>query len=243
MFIHRNKQRTIHHNRKLASLLSFVAGMVNVAGFFAVGHLTTNVTGHVAFFSDVLSQEKYGYATIYLAFILAFLLGAFFSSLYMEAISDRFPRYRYFMPVSLEIIIITIVSLLPQPIVKQFPVEVACALLFSMGMQNALVTTISNSIVRTTHLTGLFTDLGIELSQLFFYKTKRNIKKLSSIIKLRIIIIVSFFTGGLLGGLGYQYFNLRILLLASSVLLFGLVYDAIKFKLTILNRRYIRKRR
>jgi uncharacterized membrane protein YoaK (UPF0700 family) len=43
-------------------------------------------------------------------------------------------------------------------------------MLFAMGMQNAMVTKISQSIVRTTHLTGLFTDLGIELSQLFFYK-------------------------------------------------------------------------
>jgi uncharacterized membrane protein YoaK (UPF0700 family) len=50
------------------------------------------------------------------------------------------------------------------------------SMLFSMGVQNSMVTQISNSIVRTTHLTGLFTDLGIELSQLFFYKKKTNEK-------------------------------------------------------------------
>lgn len=44
---------------------------------------------------------------------------------------------------------------------------IAFSLLFAMGLQNALVTKISNATVRTTHLTGLFTDLGIELSQLF----------------------------------------------------------------------------
>lgn len=44
---------------------------------------------------------------------------------------------------------------------------IAFYLLFAMGLQNALVTKISNATVRTTHLTGLFTDLGIELSQLF----------------------------------------------------------------------------
>jgi uncharacterized membrane protein YoaK (UPF0700 family) len=44
-----------------------------------------------------------------------------------------------------------------------------------MGVQNSMVTQISNSIVRTTHLTGLFTDLGIELSQ-FFYKSQTNEK-------------------------------------------------------------------
>ena len=47
---------------------------------------------------------------------------------------------------------------------------IACSLLFVMGIQNSLVTKVSVSVVRTTHLTGLFTDLGIELSQLFFYR-------------------------------------------------------------------------
>jgi len=49
MFRHQGKTRTLSHNKKIASLLSFVAGMVNVAGFLAVQRLTTNVTGHFAF--------------------------------------------------------------------------------------------------------------------------------------------------------------------------------------------------
>lgn len=52
MFTHHGKSRTLSHNLKIASLLSFVAGVVNVAGFLAVQKLTTNVTGHFAFFVD-----------------------------------------------------------------------------------------------------------------------------------------------------------------------------------------------
>jgi hypothetical protein len=55
-----------------------------------------------------------------------------------------------------------------------------------------MVTQISNSIVRTTHLTGLFTDLGIELSQLFFIKSQTN-EKLSASIYLRLSIIIFFY--------------------------------------------------
>jgi uncharacterized membrane protein YoaK (UPF0700 family) len=51
MFRHRGKIRTLTHNLNLASLLSFVAGIVNVRGLFAVQRLTTNVTGHFAFFA------------------------------------------------------------------------------------------------------------------------------------------------------------------------------------------------
>src|SRR5690554_1345101 len=200
MFKHRGRQRTAHHNLKIAALLSFVAGMVNVTGFFAAGHLTTNVTGHFAFFSDEIARKNYFYALIYLAFILSFLFGAFFSSIYTEAISKKHPRYRYSFPVGFEIGILTFVAQLPNIVIDHYPIEIACALLFAMGMQNALVTNISNSVVRTTHLTGLFTDLGIELSQLFFFKKLSQQNKLKASIKLRITIIVSFFIGGLIGG-------------------------------------------
>ncbi|WP_394331199.1 DUF1275 family protein [Chryseobacterium luteum] len=48
-----------------------------------------------------------------------------------------------------------------------------------MGLQNALVTRVSQSVVRTTHLTGLFTDLGMDLSKLFFFKEKSESIKLN----------------------------------------------------------------
>lgn len=87
-----------------------------------------------------------------------------------------------------------------------------------MGLQNSLVTTISNVAVKTTHLTGLFTDLGIELSQLFFVKEK---SKLYASIKLRLIIISLFFLCGIFGGIFYSKINLYVLALAGLVLLLG----------------------
>ncbi len=50
MFRHKGKNRTFAHNLRLATLLSFVAGLVNITGVLAVKTLTTNVTGHFAFF-------------------------------------------------------------------------------------------------------------------------------------------------------------------------------------------------
>jgi uncharacterized membrane protein YoaK (UPF0700 family)/anti-anti-sigma regulatory factor len=40
---------------------------------------------------------------------------------------------------------------------------------FAMGLQNATITRISGAVVRTTHLTGVVTDLGLELVQLFHW--------------------------------------------------------------------------
>jgi len=107
-----------------------------------------------------------------------------------------------------------------------------------MGLQNALVTKVSQSFVRTTHLTGLFTDLGIELSQLLLYKENAAYKSIRRSIFLKTMIISGFFLGGMLGGLGYQHFQLKILLLPVVMLLGALWYDRLLFRYYHLKRKF-----
>ena len=73
MFRHQGKTRTLIHNLRIASLLSFVAGIVNVAGFLAVQKLTTNVTGHFAFFVDELFKLDFWNGFVYFLYIFFFL--------------------------------------------------------------------------------------------------------------------------------------------------------------------------
>ena len=193
MFTHKGKTRTLTHNLRIASLLSFVAGIVNVAGFLAVQKLTTNVTGHFAFFVDEVFKQNFWEAINYFLYILFFFLGSFFSNFSIELMSKINDRLIYRIPVVAESLILISVAIFGQEIISKAPNILAYSLLFAMGLQNSLVTTISNATVRTTHLTGLFTDLGIELSQLFFYKLKEQKDKLYSSIKLRLTIISFFF--------------------------------------------------
>lgn len=231
MFRHKGKTRTFIHNLRIASLLSFVAGIVNVAGFLAVQKLTTNVTGHFAFFVDEIFKQNFWQGFHYFLFILFFFLGSFFSNLSIELISKVNDRLIYRIPILIESIILITVAIFGQELTMLRPNVIAYALLFAMGLQNSLVTTISNATVRTTHLTGLFTDLGIELSQLFFYKLKEQKVKLYSSIKLRLTIISFFFLGGLLGGIFYSSIQLYVLAFAGLFLLIGLIYDDIKLKI------------
>ena len=85
-------------------------------------------------------------------------------------------------------------------------------------------------------MTGLFTDLGIELSQLFFHKQKDLKDKLYSSIKLRLTIIAFFFIGGLLGGVFYSILKLYVLAIAATILIIGIIYDDLKLKLIRQNR-------
>lgn len=231
MFKHKGKNRTYIHNLRLASILSFVAGIVNITGVLSVKTLTTNVTGHFAYFSEELSNKNYQIAVLYLLFILSFLVGAFVSNLLIEIFSRIRPRISYIVPMIIEILILSIVGVFgsSSSLSDSNGQVIACTLLFAMGLQNSLVTNASQSVVRTTHLTGLFTDLGIELSQLFFYRKTIESQQLSKSISLKLAIIGCFFLGCTAGGFIFRSYELKTLLFASVFLIIALFYDNILF--------------
>ncbi len=240
MFRHQGKARTLKHNLRIASLLSFVAGIVNVAGFLAVSRLTTNVTGHFAYLMDEVLQLEFWKGFIFFLYIFFFFLGSFVSNFLVEIISKVNRKLSHAIPILIESVIIFFAAIFGAFLIRENPDLLVFSLLFAMGMQNSLVTTISNSVVRTTHLTGLFTDLGIDLSQLLFFKEKHQRAKLYSSIKLRLTIICFFFLGGIIGGLFYPSLNLYVLAIAGTTLIFAVLYDSVKHKLILFQRKSIR---
>lgn len=241
MFRHKGKGRAYSHNLKLASILSCVAGIVNITGVLSLRTLTTNVTGHFAFFSEELFLKHYQMAFIYLFYILFFLFGAFVSSFLMESLSKYKPHISYTLPIFIEITLLSCVGasgLFFPDAQLSFPIRLSYVLLFSMGLQNALVTRVSQSVVRTTHLTGLFTDLGIELSQLFFYREQSARTRLNKSIFLKIMIISCFFLGSVVGGFAYLHFELKTLFLPVILLFFALWYDRLLFRYYYLRRKF-----
>lgn len=224
---------TQHHQYhiQLAILLSFVAGLVNVCSILSIHRLTTNVTGHFAFFVEEILQTNYFFAFKFLLFVLFFFLGSFTSNLMVEIISTVNARYKYTIPVILEALLLFICGGAFTIYSFNYPDLIAIVLLFSMGLQNSLVTRVSNSVVRTTHLTGIFTDLGIEVSQLLFIKNKIKKTKVKLSIQLKLTIITCFTIGGLLGGFVYSWIGLRTLWIAVSVLLVAAFLNNIKRQL------------
>ncbi|SFH91709.1 YoaK family protein [Halpernia frigidisoli] len=237
MFSHKGKTRTPKHNLQIASLLSFVAGLVNVVGFFSVQKLTTNVTGHFAFLIDEVFKLHFENAIHIAFYLISFLFGSFAANFMVEYSSKNNKNQTLLIPVIFEATILFMIALVGNYLIKNNADTIVCSLLFAMGMQNSLVTSISKSVVRTTHLTGLFTDLGIELSQLFFYKDRLQKNKLHNSINLRLTIISMFFSGGLVGGILFDHFGIKSLLLGTLILISGLIYDFINIKILLLKRK------
>lgn len=245
MFRHQGKSRTLKHNLRIATILSFVAGIVNVSGFLAFSELTTNVTGHFALFIRDVANFELWKGTIYFLYIFSFLFGSFASSFLIEQFRASKKLNVFVLPTLIESAILLSIGFTSAQIHASYPELIVCLLLFAMGSQNSFVTKISNAVVRTTHLTGLFTDLGIELSQLFFPKTHPNRNKIKSNIKLRLYIICFFFLGGLAGGFLYSKMDLKLkaLIFGALILLVSLFYDDFKFRLIKVSRKFRHRRR
>jgi|SRR5690554_4543510 len=237
MFRHKGTYRTKKQNLQLAIYLSFVAGAINMIGFYHLGVLTTHVTGHFVFWGEAIVEGNYSYMIVTMLFLFSFLIGSFLANTLIEIGHNLWNKYRTILPVLIEISLLVTVFLSNWFNIGMY--TQTCLIIFAMGIQNALVTQISNAIVRTTHLTGLFTDLGIELSQMFFYRSKDERLKLQESIQLRLFIILFFASGGLIGAIFYTKWNLLSLLLPIGVLSIGVWHDGLRYIFLKLRKKRI----
>jgi uncharacterized membrane protein YoaK (UPF0700 family) len=230
MLRHLGAKRTPQHNLKLAALLGMTAGFVNAEGFLAFSVLTTNVTGHAALFAERVAFQDWTTASVILLWMLLFFAGAFFTSILLSFTGEN-QRFSYFIPVIIEILILLASALFGYRYngtlgSKEF---FAGSLLFAMGLQNALVSMVSGSVVRTTHLTGTVTDLGIDLAQLLHGDTTKR-PALRAKIRLRLYIIGFFMGGAVMGAYLFHRVGFPSFFAPVLILLFALVYDLLRLK-------------
>jgi uncharacterized membrane protein YoaK (UPF0700 family) len=230
MLRHLGAKRTPEHNLRLATLLGMTAGFVNAEGYLAFSILTTNVTGHAALFAERVAFQDWATAQVIALWMVLFLAGAFVST-FTLSLSGYNQRYSYSVPIMFEIFILAFSALYggryDGTLVSK---EVfAGSLLFAMGMQNSLVSMISGSVVRTTHLTGTFTDLGIELAQ-FVRGDVGDTVALRSKIKLRLAIIFFFMFGAVAGAYLFKQFHFTSFFAPIVLLISVLVYDVFRIR-------------
>lgn len=236
MLLHVGPGRDFQHNFRLAVLLCLNAGFINSAGFIAFAVLTTNITGHAALLAIHLASGKLHAARMVVLWLVLFLSGAIASSFYIRKTGDD-KKYSYTIPISVIIMILVVIMIFG----KHYDHSLlqtgyfAGALLFAMGIQNALVTIVSGSVVRTTHLTGMFTDLGIDISTALLSGKKTDVT-LKKQITLRLSIVSFFLLGGIIGGFLFYHFSFRSFVVPVALLCIALFYDYFRVSLIWIKR-------
>ena len=160
MFRGEQGQRSHRQNLALAGALALVAGMVNTLGFLEEGLFTSHVTGHAGQLSLALVLPEGGSIGAIAARLLAFLFGAFCACVAIEGPPVKNKAYIYSLLLIVEAALL-LDALVAPPRLSLGPLSLFTA----MGLQNGLVTRLSGAVVRTTHLTGVVTDLGIEAAR------------------------------------------------------------------------------
>ena len=206
-------ERTAESNLRLGMMLSFVAGATNAGGFLAVGLYTSHMTGMLSSIADNLVLGNFLLTLGAFAAIAAFLAGAMTTAWLINWGLRKQLNSAYCLPLLLESLLLLVFGVFGASI-KAFSILLVpmtvMILCFIMGLQNAVITKISKSEIRTTHVTGMITDLGIELGKLVYINDRSMpTKVLANRPKLRalLLLIGSFSVGGLVGALAFKYWG------------------------------------
>ncbi|MCX7564981.1 YoaK family protein [Sulfitobacter sp. F26169L] len=193
-----------------ALLLAFIAGFMNVVGLLGFDRLAiSHVSGNASMLGATMADASFPAVGQLIGILIAFVLGAAISGGLLRRgalVADS----RYTIALIIEAALIFVAyGLLKNGIAQgYFAVAAAC------GAQNALATTYSGGIVRTTHLTGIFTDLGLMLGTRIRGGNVDGRKA-----ALFLLITAGFLSGGMLGALLYPKFAFAALFLPMIVCL------------------------
>jgi uncharacterized membrane protein YoaK (UPF0700 family) len=219
--------RTRGSNRQLGWALAFVAGATNAGAFLAVQQYTSHMTGVVSAMADFLALGNVQAAAAAFGALVSFLVGAATSAVMVSYARRRQLKSLFALPLLL--LLFGLLGARLSAMHGFFVPGTVMLLCFMMGLQNALITKVSHAEIRTTHLTGVVTDLGIELGKLLYWNklqgdgTLRVQADRSRLLVLS-LLVAAFFLGGLLGALGFQRLGyLATLPLAALLVLLAIV--------------------
>jgi uncharacterized membrane protein YoaK (UPF0700 family) len=234
-------ERSATGNQHLGALLAFVAGAINAGGYLAVHQYTSHMTGIISAMADNIVLGADDLVLAGLGAVLSFLSGAACTAIMVNYSRRQQARIAGGAPLLLEAALLLWFGLLGARMTHiegLFLPLTVMLLCFMMGLQNALITKLSNSEIRTTHVTGIVTDIGIELGKLLYWNdsrhTARPVRANLARLRLLIILVSAFFLGGATGALGFKHLGygaclplaLVLALLAAAPMLQDLVLSA-----------------
>ncbi|MBC8055945.1 MAG: DUF1275 domain-containing protein [Rhizobiales bacterium] len=206
------RTRTARANQHLGVALAFVAGATNAGGFLAVQQYTSHMTGIVSEMADSIALGTYGVVLTGVGGLTSFVLGAACCALMVNYARRQQMQSEYALPLLSEAGLLLCFGMLGARLSNVdglFVPMTVMLLCFIMGLQNAVITKISRSEIRTTHITGIVTDIGIELGRLVYWNAA-NMQARPPVVadrarlRLLCVLLASFFLGAVAGAFGFK---------------------------------------
>jgi uncharacterized membrane protein YoaK (UPF0700 family) len=225
--------RTKQSNFHLGAYLAFVAGAINAGGFLAISRYTSHMTGIVSAMADEFVLGNAAAVAGGAALLAAFVAGSATTAILVNWGLRRQLHGAYSLPLLFEALFLLLFGLVGMQISIDASLAVpltALILCFLMGLQNATITKISGAEIRTTHMTGIVTDIGIELGRLVFRNMDTEANKIHVVkanrqrLRINLSIFSMFLVGGVFGAVSFKYIGYgAVLPLALSLVLVSLL--------------------
>lgn len=227
--------------------MAFQAGVLNIGGFMACHRFVSHVTGFATYLGvEVSHNPDNAFHWVGMLVVPAFfLLGAMLSGQLVDIRLKlhKKPRYYFTFGVIFALTLIVFFGGLSglfgkfgEPLAMRRDYLLLILLCLICGIQNGTITSVSKSVLRTTHLTGITTDLGIGLVR-FMNRTKLNdtSNEVSRANLMRIGIILFFGFGSVAGGIAFKNFGYGGF--AMPVITSGLLFSLMLYFQVIKPRR------
>jgi len=166
---------------RLAITLAWIAGYTNIAALLTCGHVTSHVSGTTSDLGRGIAAGAWSLTGFSLWLLASFYVGAALSGFATDFGRRRHWESIYVLPMGIEALLLGLFAFGVE-LHTAGSIESGLALYtmtgtasLAMGLQNATITRISNGVVRTTHVTGVLTDLGLETAQFFFWLKDRRV--------------------------------------------------------------------
>jgi uncharacterized membrane protein YoaK (UPF0700 family) len=237
-------ERTLRGNLLLASSTAVVSGITNVAGVVAFLAFTSNITGHVANLARHMVEQNFWEILIFAIWLGMFFFGAFLATYIVRSYEGKSLYKAHSIPIIIETVILLFVAVYGHNFYKETQTErevVIAAILFAMGLQNSLVSTISGGLIKSSHLTGLFTDLGGDIAD-WMHARKNVTEATRHKVYIRTTVLGFYFFGCLAGGYLFDLFDFAIFYFLPAILLTILYYDLSPIALHKLMRLFSRSK-
>lgn len=198
-------RRSAGNDLILATVLAAIAGAANAGGFFALGQYTSHMTGYLSQLADNVALLNLKVIFVSVLALSAFIAGAGFSTVLINWARSHAGRQQYAWPLVIQGSFLACFAwggIFGSEAGRLFSLACLC---FIMGMQNATITKISGARIRTTHATGMVTDIGIELGRAAFglVAPRSGVRVDGPKLRILLQLVVAFLLGGIVGALGY----------------------------------------
>ncbi len=228
MLTHRKRNLSFKLQMLYAFIYPFSSGIVIYAGLMTFSVVLTNITGLLPQIARDLYEGKLNTAGSIFLWLFAFFLGGFFAGWCVEREKLKKRRYLHLLPLAVVAGIFCFTGFSDAFSRTMNPVVFPATILFSIGIQNAMVSLTTSSLIKASQMTGVVNELGVDIAEIFHTEGAQR-KVIQREALLRVIVMSSFLMGAMFSVAVFPELQTKIFFFPAGIIVGVIIHDILRF--------------